>query len=186
MWPWGHLAVGYLVYTGIVRWRDNHPPSGATTLAALFGTQLPDLVDKPLAWVFGILTNGRSLAHSALTMCVVCGLVWVVARRRGRTRLAVAFAVGYASHLATDALAPLLAGDYHDLAYLVWPLLPLPTPEPGIGFVERFATMQFTPYVWFQFVLVVLALAVWVRDGRPGLATLRNWVVGSWRSATGS
>ncbi|EMA36759.1 metal-dependent hydrolase [Halococcus hamelinensis] len=185
MWPWGHLAVGYLVYTGLARRRTDRPPTGEAALAAVFGTQFPDLVDKPLAWSFGVLPSGRSLAHSSLTALVVCGLVWLVARRRDRSRLAVAFAVGYATHLATDAIAPLLAGDLRDLAYLGWPLLPLPTPEPGIGFLERFATMELTAYAWFQFALVVLALAVWVRDGRPGLGTLRKWL-GSWRRAVES
>ena len=64
MWPWGHLAVGYLVYSGLSRWRFGRLPGSVATLAVALGTQLPDLVDKPLAWTVNVLASGRSLAHS--------------------------------------------------------------------------------------------------------------------------
>ena len=183
MWPWGHLAVGYLLYSAFARWRFDRPPGSGAALLVALGTQFPDLVDKPLAWTFHLLPGGRSLGHSLLTATVVCALWFWVARRRGRAALGVAFAVGYVSHLFTDAIVPLLNGQYRYVAYLGWPLLDLPPYDTGVGFVERFASMEFTPLMLFEFALVALALAVWLRDGRPGLSVLRGWLV-SWRRAT--
>lgn len=183
MWPWGHLAVGYLLYSALARWRFDRPPGNAATLFVLFGTQFPDLVDKPLAWTFHLLPSGRSLGHSLLTAAVVCVLLFWITHRRERAAFAIAFAVGYVSHLLTDAIVPLFNGQYQYIAYLVWPLLELPLYDTGIGFLERFANMEFTPFLLVQFVLVALALVVWLRDGRPGLSVLRGWL-GSWRRAT--
>src|SRR6056297_3615611 len=97
MWPWGHAVVGYLAYSGTTHVGWKRPPSHAATVALLFGTQFPDLVDKPLAWSLGVLPSGRSLAHSTLTaVLLVCVLYVVFARRRA---VVGAFALGYASHL---------------------------------------------------------------------------------------
>lgn len=181
MWPWGHLAVGYLIYTALSRWRFDEPPSGAATLAVAFGTQFPDLVDKPLAWTFQILPSGRSLAHSLFTVAIVCVLVHMYARRHGRARLAVAFAVGYITHPFADALSPLLAGEYAYVRYLGWPLLDQPVYDTSRGFVAHFAEVEPTPLMLVGAFLAAFALFVWVRDGRPGLAQLRGWLR-SWRT----
>ena len=58
MWPWGHLAAGYPVYTAYTRLHTGDPPADVPALVALLGTQLPDLVDKPLA----VLPTVRSLS----------------------------------------------------------------------------------------------------------------------------
>ncbi|MFC6964015.1 hypothetical protein ACFQL7_23110 [Halocatena marina] len=52
MWPWSHAAVGYLCYSIGTRLVGRRPTTGPT-VAVLFGALLPDLVDKPLSWVFG-------------------------------------------------------------------------------------------------------------------------------------
>jgi hypothetical protein len=49
MWPWGHLAVGYLLSAGAAYLRDHSSPRGLAVVALAAGTQLPDLLDKPLA-----------------------------------------------------------------------------------------------------------------------------------------
>ena len=183
MWPWGHLAVGYLLYSVLARWRFDRPPGSGAALLAAVGTQFPDLVDKPLAWTFHLLPSGRSLGHSLLTAAVVCGLWFWIARRRERSALAIAFAVGYVSHLFTDAIVPLLTGQYRYVAYLGWPLLDLPPYDTSAGFAAHFTSVELTPFAMGQVVLVALVLAVWLRDGRPGLSVLRGWLV-SWRRAT--
>jgi len=66
MWPWGHLAVGYVAFSVFVRFRLGRQPSGHAALALAVATQLPDLIDKPLAWQFGLLSSGISVAHSIL------------------------------------------------------------------------------------------------------------------------
>jgi hypothetical protein len=176
MWPWGHLAVGYLIYAALSRWRFDEPPSAAATVAVAFGTQFPDLVDKPLAWTFQVLPSGRSLAHSLLTATVVCVLVYVYARRHGWARPAVAFAVGYLSHPFADALSPVLAGEYDYVRYLGWPVLDQPPYDTSGGFAAQFADLEPSAAVLAGTVLVGFALVVWLRDGRPGLAALREWL----------
>lgn len=64
MMPWGHAAFGYALYSLGHRAWTRAPPSGKAVLAALFGTQLPDLVDKPLSWGLHLFPQGYSVAHS--------------------------------------------------------------------------------------------------------------------------
>jgi hypothetical protein len=40
--------------------------------------------------------------------------------------------------------------------------------------------IEVTPFFLIQLVLVALACVVWDRDGRPGLAALRGWLL-TWR-----
>lgn len=89
MWPWGHAAVGYLLYRVLGRTSGrtggDGPPSGPAVVALGVGTQFPDLVDKPLSWSFDLLPAGRTLAHSALIGAVfVAGLTVVATRYEGR------------------------------------------------------------------------------------------------------
>lgn len=177
MWPWGHLAVGYLCCSILSRKRLGQPPGDGATLLVLFGTQFPDLVDKPLAWSFHFLPSGRSLGHSLFAFGAVCVLLGAYLRWRDRPFLVVPFAVGYFTHLVTDALYPLLEGQYRYVAYLGWPLLELPQYDSDVGFFERFASLEPSLFVLFEFGLLALALAVWWRDGCPGPATIRGWFV---------
>lgn len=172
MWPWGHAAVGYLLYSLYSRRRRGHAPTNVTTLVLAFGTQFPDLIDKPLAWTVPLLPTGRSLAHSLLTALAVIALVRVAMRRRGHTEYAVAFGIGYLSHLAADALHPLLNGEFVYLSYLAWPLLPLPGYDTQTSILAHFLTFEFDPFTIFEFGLVALALLVWWADDAPGIRTL--------------
>ena len=94
MWPWGHAAAGYLLYTLWARRRFHRPPAGAATLALAVGTQFPDLVDKPLAWTFGISPSGRAGAHSLLIAIPLLLMLWVGLPDRHRRSLWGAFAAG--------------------------------------------------------------------------------------------
>lgn len=64
MWPWGHLAVGYLLYSGAVHLRTGRPPRAAAVVVLAVGTQLPDVVDKTLAWVYHAVPQGYAAGHS--------------------------------------------------------------------------------------------------------------------------
>ena len=175
MWPWGHFVVGYVCYSLSVHVRRKRGPDGWGALAAAFGTQFPDLIDKPLAWSLHLLPSGRSLAHSLLTATIVLAAVYLYSRRRERSELSVAFAVGYLSHLVGDAIGPFLVGDYVYLSFLGWPLLPPPPYGDEGGFLSHFAAIEFTPWflAQFGFGLAVVTL-VWVLDGAPGLAGARS------------
>ncbi len=183
MWPWGHLAVGYLCYVAATGLRDDSEQTFATLTAVAIGTQFPDLVDKPLAWSLGVLPSGRSFAHSLVTFTLVVSLLYLVGRRLHRREPVVAFAIGYLSHCLVD-LGPgvafgLLRGDPSQLkwtTYLLWPILPSPPYPHDSSFTSHFAAFALEPYVLFQFGLFGLAVVVWVASGRPGLGTVRRTV----------
>lgn len=172
MYPWGHLALGYVLYSASRRLGGRSAPSAEAVVWLALGTQFPDAVDKPLAWYAGVLPNGRSLAHSALSAAVLLALVLAVSRRLDRLD-GFAFAVGYASHLLGDALRPLLAGDYGRLGFLLWPLVPPLeyATEGSLAAHFRHLSLDGPPGVELAFGLLVALL--WVRDGAPGLEILR-------------
>lgn len=176
MWPWGHAALGYLAYT-VLRRRVGERPAGLAVVALAVGTQFPDLVDKPLGWTVGLLPGGRSLAHSLLTLAVLAGAVLALARRVRHRAVGRAFLVGVALHLAGDSLYPALRGEFGDLTFLLWPVLPMPEPELAQSFSAHVAVVEPGPTFVFELLLVAAALAAWHDDGHPGLGTLRRGAV---------
>lgn len=137
VFPLGHLAVAYLLYVGYAVPASHRLPARWALISLFVASQVPDLVDKPLAY-YGVLANGRAFAHSLFTFAVVSVLVWLVARRllanqpEGSWRyhlvrlVPVSFAVGYVSHLIADAHRALLAGNYFGARWLLWPIYRLP------------------------------------------------------------
>jgi hypothetical protein len=176
MWPWGHLVIGYLGYSALSSLWLRRPPSGRATLLLVFGTQLPDLIDKPLAWTFHLLPSGRSLAHSLLVAVPLVILVYRHYRRHGHPSFGIAFGIGYLSHLFGDALFPFLHGEYAFLSFLGWPILPPPPYGVEQGFIAHFTSIELTPFFALQICLVVVTFMVWLRDGYPGVGELRSWV----------
>lgn len=174
MWPWGHAAVGYLCYTAYTQWRHGHPLAGGPVVAVLIGTLGPDIVDKTLGWYLMVLPSGRSLAHSLLTSVIVATVAIWLAKRWGSPAVGTGFAIGYVSHPFADALHPVSTGAWSDMAYLVWPLVPLPEPSLDPGILPRLLALEPTPFVIFEITLFAIALLVWIRDGCPGLALLRG------------
>jgi hypothetical protein len=179
MLPWAHAAVGYLLYRVDTR-RAGTRPAGVAVLALVVGTQVPDLVDKPLAWTVGILASGRSLGHSLFALLVVCGVLSVVvARIDARRRELRAFALGYLSHLAADGLAPVVEGEYRQLGYLFWPITAPPQSGGKESFLEFFSSLEASPWVLFGVGLTMVGIAAWGRDGYPGLSDVILPVFGS-------
>ena len=181
MWPWGHLAVAYLCYVIAIELRSEGEQTLLTLFAVAFGSQFPDLVDKPLAWSLPILPSGRSFAHSLLTATLVIWGVYWVAQRHQRGEAAIAFGIGYLSHslvdLGPEVVVGLLQGDLSQLqwtTYLLWPLLPAPPYPSDDSFLEHLLAFDFDPYVLVQFGLVGVALAVWLATGAPGVVELRQ------------
>lgn len=168
MWPWGHLGVAYLAYSMAARRTAGRPGPGAAAAVAV-GSQLPDLVDKPLAWSLGVLPAGRTFGHSLLVALplLAAGLV-VLDRRRGR--LAAALAAGHVSHALVDALPVVWTGEYADARFLLWPATPPIDPPVAPSFLAHLAALSPTPYQVVQVGLFAAAVALWVDDGAPGLA----------------
>lgn len=173
MWPLGHIAVGYLLYAFSTRARFDRPPGHVPALALVLGTQFPDLVDKPLAWYLGMIPTGRSLTHSLLVLVLLVFALALVAGRNGRRETATAFGIGAFSHVLADSI-PALWGEA-DLNMLLWPVLPVEPYETGPPTVLALLRESLgEPYFLTEFVLAAVALALWRRDGYPGLAALRT------------
>lgn len=182
MWPWEHLAFGYLLYSAWTRARHRVRPDDAGVIVLAVASQLPDLVDKPLAWGVHVLPGGRTLAHSLTVAVPLIAGVYAVADRRGTPSLGLAFAVGYLSHLLGDAVSTVLFGRIVDLDFLLWPIIPA---ESGaavpsghvLSLVLDYLSYVTSPaglgYVLFQGLFLGLALRVWLVDGAP--AGLRYW-----------
>lgn len=178
MWPWEHLALGYLAYSAVSRRVAGRPPKPRETAAVAVGTQFPDLVDKPLGWIFHILPSGVSLAHSALVAGPLTLCLFVLAARHEWARAGLPFAVGYLSHLPADVAYGLLATGSSDASFLLWPLVPQ---ESVIGSrsVLQYVTLLFSryvshlgqpyrlSYVLFEVGLLGLTVLAWRRDGYP-------------------
>jgi hypothetical protein len=179
MWPWEHLAVGYVLYSGIVNLRPGGRLQGSDVATLAVATQLPDLVDKPLAWTLGVIPNGFGLAHTLLVAVPVVTLVTGWGYRYGRPSVGVAFAVGYLSHLAGDVLYPVVkSGGPPNLPFLFQPFVSLPDRSVA-GFVPRFrdllaaffefvASPQGQVYLTLETLLIGGALLLWAADGCPG------------------
>lgn len=183
MFPWDHLAIGYIATSLLFRARGRLLDDESAVVAAL-GTQFPDLVDKPLAWTFEVLPSGTTLAHSVFVAVPLSMLIYALARLTGLRRLGVAFSVGYLLHLPADVLyGPLTTGGPVPYGAVLWPLIPT-TGEPASGtllrntvhyIVQYYGYLGSTRALGFLFLEVGLlsgALALWVADGKPGYRPL--------------
>lgn len=189
MWPWEHLAVAYVLYSLLSNVFIRESPSTRETIAVVVGSQLPDLVDKPLAWTFGITEAGYSVGHSMFVAPLVCLSVYVLAARNGDRHLAGAFSLAYVSHLVTDVLNPMRSGRRPEPDVVLWPISSPPATDHG-GFVDHFGVYFLrhvdtilaggsSAEIILQFGLGGLVLVLWVYDGAPiasdGWRFVRDW-----------
>ncbi|EMA40229.1 metal-dependent hydrolase [Halobiforma nitratireducens] len=177
MWPWGHVAVAYLLYTAYTHRRFDRPPLAAPAVALAVGSQFPDLIDKPLAWTVSVLPGGRTLGHSLLFAALLVPAVYVLATRLERRDVGIAFGIGHLSHLAADVPPSALTGDLSGTEFLLWPLVEQPPEEPVDGILDAILHYYaMGPYELVQFGLFALAAIVWFRDGAPGLEYARRLI----------
>lgn len=186
MWPWGHLAVGYVAFSLFARLALRLRPSDRAVVVLAIATQLPDLIDKPLAWQFGLLSNGIGVAHSLLVGVPLAIAAGVTLRHRGYPEFGGAVAVGHASHVVGDLLFAALFSSPPILPSFLWPVYRSPaSPAPGLGA----KTWQLlgdsgallggsTGRLYFLSVgvLVVGTAALWVADGAPGWSPVSRFV----------
>lgn len=181
MWPWSHAAVGYLCYSVGMHFVDRRPTAGPT-VAVLFGALLPDLVDKPLSWVFGLVPQGYAVVHSVLVAVPLGMGAVVMARQHDRRLLGIAFVVGYWSHLLGDVLFGWLRSSPHAFGRVLWPIVTLPPYDRPVlarlgEYVSVFTGFQSTDdamIVILGAAVVYVTIGVWIVDGRPGLAPVRR------------
>ena len=90
MLPLGHISAAIVVSDLI----DGDP------LIAALTSQVPDLVDKPLAWILKTTSSSRFVAHTVLAMACCSA----VAQALGGPRVMRGALAGYGTHLAGDQL----------------------------------------------------------------------------------
>lgn len=180
MWPWGHLAVGYLLYSPAVHLLRRRAPGTVAVLALALGTQLPDLVDKPLSWVLHLTPQGYSVAHSVFVAVPVGVAVVVLAADYGRIEAGAAFTLGFWSHLVADVVFAVALREPYAVERVLWPLVVLPAYSSRVPPLSR--VMEYVDR-WIEYLLATagpLAVAVyvaplvgagllWLYDGAPGL-----------------
>lgn len=188
MWPWEHVVVGYVAYSLVCHLVFRDSPGGWEAGAVVFGSLLPDLIDKPLAWQFGVFEGGYAIAHSVFVAVPVSIAVGLLARRYGAGRVGLAFALGYLLHLPSDVIPPYVRGDGLAWERILWPVRRSEGEySEGLigGFIEAVVPYLYelaagdpSGYLLFQLGLMGCAFLLWVYDGMP---ILRELVVGSWR-----
>jgi hypothetical protein len=183
MWPWEHLAFGYVLYSAFARLVWDRPMGDAEALVVVVATQVPDLVDKTLSWTFGVVATGYGPAHSVLVAGPTVLLVGGVLRGRGRGPLAAALAVAYGSHLIGDFLA--LRANGPNPSRLLWPVAPRTPYGRDLSFVERFMEYfggfvarasdpeHLAATLGYAAVLALVA-GLWAVDGTPGVRWARR------------
>jgi len=186
MMPWEHAIIGYIGYSIIVRLFHQDPPTSVEAAIVIFASLLPDLIDKPLAWQFGLLSSGISVAHSILVgvpLAFALGIgLWI----RDRPELGGALAIGYGSHVSGDLLFATLFSRPPILPSFMWPLYTTPATAPsgfGLKLWELLLNSQALlgssmgrTYFVLEAVLLVATLALWLSDGAPGLGPVRAFV----------
>jgi len=173
MWPLGHAAVAYLGYAGLRHARGTAAPELGVVVALLVGSQLPDLIDKPLSWGLGVLPTGRSLAHSFVVLLPLLAVGLLLAIRWNRAEYGIAVGVGAVLHVLADSLPSLWTDE--GVAFLLWPLLAVEPYESGAPTVGGLlADSLGSPYLLVEFGLAALAVVIWRHDGYPGVAAVRH------------
>ncbi|AGB14830.1 putative membrane-bound metal-dependent hydrolase (DUF457) [Halovivax ruber XH-70] len=176
MWPLGHAAVAYLCYTLSRRGRALQPPAAAPVVAVLVGSQVPDLLDKPLSWYLGMLPTGRSLGHSFLFLVPLAIGALLLARHVGRREVGFAFVLGMLSHPIMD-IVPVLWRET-SVGMLLWPVTAVEPYEEGAPTIaDLLAGSLGDPYFLLEFVLAAIALVLWHGHGQPGLDAIRTRVI---------
>ncbi|ELY43646.1 metal-dependent hydrolase [Natronorubrum sulfidifaciens] len=180
MWPLGHVAVAYLCYTIATRARFDAPPAHIPALLLVFGSQFPDLVDKPLAWYLGVIPTGRTLAHSLLVLVPLSVAVLAISSHYDRGEYGIALTIGALSHVLVDAL-PALWGPNESATHLLWPVVPVEEYEQGPPTILALVQDSLgQPFFLAEFVLAAIAVVLWRRDGYPGLEPVRAAVGRVW------
>lgn len=184
MWPWGHLAFGYVLYSLSVRLWRRRPPGAPGAVLLAVGTQLPDLVDKPLSWTYGVFPQGYGPGHSVLVAVPVGLAVVLLAARRRHAAAGLGLAVGWWSHLVGDVLVALAGGYSHTFDRVLWPVADIPPggmTVDGVGHVlyflgeglERARAPDNEGLVLVYLGFLSGAVLLWLVDGAPGLP--RPW-----------
>lgn len=185
MWPWEHVFFAYVFYSIYRHLRYGESPSGPATIALAFGSVLPDLIDKPLAWQFGIVESGYTVGHSVVVTVPLLFGTYLLARRRDHAREGAAFVVGYLFHIVGDVLPISLRRGELYVDHILWPIVVVEPTRTHEGFsvgvlyhlstyVEGIVALEVTPVVALQLGSLAFGLLLWRCDGYPGVRTVAD------------
>lgn len=179
MWPWEHAAIGYLVLSIAVHLLRRRSPTETEAVVVVFASVLPDLVDKPLAWEFGVFASGYGIAHSVLFAVPACVAVVALSVVRNRLSVGLAFAVGYLVHLPMDVLPHYVRDGRLPVGRVLWPVSETESSYPGgfggtlreyfVSYVTALVSGPPGAYTLGVAAAIVACLALWVYDGVPGV-----------------
>ncbi len=191
MWPWEHAIVGYVAYSLFARLIYRDSPGGLEAFAVVFASVLPDIIDKPLAWEYGVFESGYALGHSIFFAVPLAITVGLLTRAWGRPRTGVAFGVGYLLHLPSDVLDGYIRGDGNEWQWeiMLWPVATAGSSGHSHGFMDMFGQLfsgywgeltggDPSTYLLAQITIAGGAFLLWLIDGAP---VARELVVGTSR-----
>ncbi|MFP8956770.1 metal-dependent hydrolase [Natrialbaceae archaeon A-CW3] len=175
--PWEHVIVGYIGYSAFthVVYRDS--PTTGETVVVVFASVLPDLIDKPLAWEFGVFPSGYALGHSIFFAVPLSVAVGWYTRQRNQPRIGWAFGIGYLLHLPADVIPIYIRDGRFPINRVLWPVRPVEGGS-GQGFTGGFITaneqylealLELDQSLYMQGVvgLLIAGFLLWVYDGMP-------------------
>lgn len=137
---------------------------------ALVAGLAPDVIDKPLHYLFDLFLTSRLPMHALLGWLASTLLVWLVAwmvRRADARRYMLGWLMGYGAHLLCDS--PLAGG---------W--LPLLWPWRAYGFVESGGPLSYlfgSGALPVRMLMAELLLVVWAT---VSLSRARLWLATHW------
>lgn len=180
MWPWEHVLFAYVFYSLFVHLWYRSSPDEWPVVTLVLASFVPDIVDKPLAWQFGLFETGWALAHSVFVAVPVSLFVYTIARRYDRDREGLAFTFGYLLHLVGDVLPASLSRGQLSLSPILWPVgNPTVAHQHGsfiesvnrllTNYVAQLLSLDVTPVVALQTGSVLVGFGLWIFDGYPGL-----------------
>jgi len=156
MFPVEHFLVALFPVSMYALVCDRRLPGVRLATIAFIGSQLPDLVDKPLAYQFGLIPSGRVFMHSLpIALPFLLGTM-IYGWKTERNRLSVGFSFAYLSHLVADNYRPLFGPNPRIRSDLLWPFAdPVSRPDvpswAGVGGIHT--------TLWTAFSLLVLSAA---------------------------
>lgn len=184
MWPWEAPVFGYLCYTVYTRLRYRSRPEGWPVLVMAVGSIVPDLIDKPLHWQFGIFSSGYALGHSIFFGAFVTAVGYAWAKRRGVPRLGTAFGFGMVTHEIGAALEHVVAHGHlwFGIEHMLWPIYRVPSSSTAgfwpttlhylAEYLYAIVTLDPKPYLIMILAILAIVVPIWVYDGLPGLREL--------------
>jgi membrane-bound metal-dependent hydrolase YbcI (DUF457 family) len=129
--PHEHLLIALVMVLCYIMVAKRELPSIELLAIAFVGSQLPDLIDKPLAIQLDVIPTGRVFMHSLPVAIPVWMILLVYTWRTERPHAGVAFVIAYASHLVGDNYRLLAAQQVPN--NLLWPFRPH-SPLPDIPY----------------------------------------------------